>query len=258
MLCSAGIRSIVADVTRPESLRDVVVGFDWVIYAVSSSKGGLDEYRAIYLEGNRNVLAALAKSPPAKYIFTSSTSVYGQTDGSVVTEESPAEGASPTSRVLIETERLLRDAIARSAFPAIIARVAGIYGPDRGFLFQQYLRGEAKMAGKGDRYINMVHLDDVVHSIIAMLEKGAPGEVYNVVDDKPVTQLEFFQWIAARLNRPLPPFVADAEMPQRKRGNTNKRVSNGKLKRALDYQFIHPTFRQGYESEIQKQLQQRS
>jgi nucleoside-diphosphate-sugar epimerase len=256
LLRATGMHSIVADVTQPESLCDKVGGFDWVINAVSSSKGGLEEYRAIYLEGNRNLLAALAKAPPAKYVFTSSTSVYGQTDGSVVTENSPAEAASPTSRVLIETETLLRAACAQTAFPALIARVAGIYGPGRGFLFQQYLKGEAKIAGRGERYLNMVHLDDVVGSVIAILERGNPGAVYNVVDDEPVPQLEFFRWIAASLNRPLPPFVSDAEPAQRKRGNTNKRVSNTKLRRELGYEFIHPTFRQGYELEIRKHLKQ--
>src|SRR4030095_14292846 len=137
------------------------------------------------------LIAALSAAPPGKYIFTSSTSVYGQNDGGVVTEKRPAEPASATSRILVEAENLLRQAHQQSSFPAIIARLSGIYGPGRGYLFQQFLRGEAKIVGEGARYLNMIHLDDVIGGLIAVLEKGRAGEVYNVTDDLSVTELDF-------------------------------------------------------------------
>ena len=119
----------------------------------------------------------LAGQAPQKYIYTSSTSVYAQTDGSIVTEECPAEPASETSQVLVETEQLLLSAAREKRFPAVILRVAGIYGPDRGHLFKQYLLGEARLSGDGSRYMNMIHRDDVVRAVVAALEQGQPGEI---------------------------------------------------------------------------------
>src|SRR6185503_7941366 len=130
-----------------------------------------------------------------KYVYTSSTSVYGQTDGSVVDENSATEPDSTTSKILVETERLLLNAAQTENFPAVILRVAGIYGPGRGHLFRQFLKGEATIPGRGDRMINMVHVQDVVGAIIAALAKGAPGQVYNVADNEPVSYLQFFEWI---------------------------------------------------------------
>jgi nucleoside-diphosphate-sugar epimerase len=241
---AAGITPIVGDLTRGETLERLLTGFDWIINTVSSSKGGLDEYRSIYLEGNRSLVATCFVE---KYIFTSSTSVYGQDDGSIVTEKSPTEPASATSRILVEAENLLRQAHQQSSFPAIIARLSGIYGPGRGYLFQQFLKGEARILGEGARYLNMIHLQDVIGGLIAVLEKGRAGEVYDLTDDLAVTEVEFFEWLSKRLGRPMPPFVPRTEAPPRKRGLTNKRVSNGKLKTELRYQFQYPTYREGYE-----------
>jgi nucleoside-diphosphate-sugar epimerase len=94
--------------------------------------------------------------------------------------------------------------------------------------------------------MNMVHRDDVVGAIIAALERGEPGETYNVVDDEPVSQRAFFTWLAAQLNRPLPAVVPADDGLGRKRGLTNKRVSNARLRTRLAYQFNYPNFRAGY------------
>jgi nucleoside-diphosphate-sugar epimerase len=183
-------------------------------------------------------------------VYTSSTSVYAQTDGSTVTEESATEPLSETSRVLVETEQVLLRAAREQGFPAIVLRVAGIYGPGRGHLFQQYLRGEARLAGDGSRLINMIHRDDVVRAIIAALESGAPGEVYNVADDEQVTQRAFFGWLSEQMGRSLPPRASEEENARRKRGLTQKRVSNRKLREDLGCELKFPTFRQGYAAEI--------
>ncbi|MSU40540.1 MAG: SDR family oxidoreductase [Pedosphaera sp.] len=249
-LRTAGITPLLGDITRPETLAALPGKFDWVINTVSSGKGGAQEYRAVYLEGTQNIIDWLAPQSPQKFIYTSSTSVYAQTDGEVVDESSATEPTGETSRLLVETERLLLDAARTCNFPAVILRVAGIYGPTRGHLFQQFLRDEARITGDGSRLLNMIHLDDVVGSIIAALERGRAGDVFNVADEEPVSQLEFFHWLAATLNKPLPPSAV--EDAQRKRGVTNKRVSNARLKSALGYTLKHATFREGYAAEMRR------
>ena len=250
---AAGIHPLIADVTRPEMLATLPSPFDWVVNTVASTRGGgPDDYRQVYLEGTRNLIDWLAASPPKKFVYTSSTGVYGQDDGSLVKETSPTEPAAETAKMLVETEQLLLSAARERRFPAVILRVAGIYGPDRGHLFRQYLRSEAVIPGKGDRLLNMIHRDDVVGAIVAALKAGRPGEVYNAVDDEPVTQLAFLRWLSETLGRDLPPFgPAETEM-SRKRGLTSKKVSNRKLRMELGYRFQYPTFRQGYTAEIRR------
>jgi nucleoside-diphosphate-sugar epimerase len=248
-LQTAGIKPLIADITNPADLAKLPAPFDWVVNCVSATGGGAEDYRQIYLQGTQNLIEWLTATPPKKFVYTSSTSVYGQTDGSLVKETSPTEPAVETARILVETERILLEA-AQKKFPAVILRVAGIYGPDRGHWFKQYLKGESRREGKGERILNMIHRDDVAGIIIAALKSGRMGEVYNAVDDEPVAQIQFFRWLSGALDKPMPPAVPEDLDADRKRGLTNKRVSNRKLKMELGYQFKYTTFRQGYTAEM--------
>jgi nucleoside-diphosphate-sugar epimerase len=247
---AAGIRPLIADITRADELTKLPGPFDWVVNAVSSNRGGVEEYRQTYLEGTRNLIEWLSASPPRKFVYTSSTSVYGQTDGSLVRETSLTQPAGETGRILIDAENLLLSAAQQKKFPAAILRVAGIYGPGRGHHFLKYLRDEARIEGKGERIINMIHRDDLVGILLAALKSGRPGEIYNAVDDEPVAQIHFFRWLSETLGKWMPPSVPETGKGERKRGLTNKKVSNRKLKMELGYQFKYPTFRQGYTAEI--------
>jgi nucleoside-diphosphate-sugar epimerase len=244
-LKSVGISPIKGDITKREDLVRLPTDYDWVVNCVSSSRGTVDDYRTVYLEGTGNLIEWLSANPPKKFVYTSSTSVYAQTDSSIVTEHSSTEPSAETARILLDTEKVLSQATTQN-FPAVILRVAGIYGPGRGYWFKQFLQGEATIEGKGDRFLNMVHRDDIVGAIISALEKGRPGEIYNVVDDEPVTQLSLFQWLSETLGKEMPPFLKSEQQAERKRGWTNKRISNCKLKTELAYQFKFPTFRDGF------------
>ncbi len=275
-LKTAGIQPLIGDVTQLETLAKLPRDFDWVVNCVAAG-GNAENYREVYLQGTRNLIEWLASNPPKKFVYTSSTSVYAQNDGSQVKESSPTEPLAETSKILVETENLLLSA-ARSTsgfashplnrpratfspsggegrdegapFPAVILRVAGIYGPDRGHWFKQFMQGTAHIEGDGSRCLNMIHRDDLVGCIIAALKSGRTGEIYNAVDDEPVSQLHFFQWLAEAVNKLLPPSVPENPDINRRRGVTNKRVSNRKLKMELGHPFKYPTFREGYSAEL--------
>jgi len=260
-LKTAGIQPLFGDVTQPETLAKLPHKFDWVVNCVAAG-GDAEDYRQVYLQGTRNLIEWLGPNLPKKIVYTSSTSVYGQTDGSQVKESSRTEPSVETAKVLLETEKVLLAATQEKKFPAVILRVAGIYGPDRGHWFKQFLKNEARMEGDGSRFLNMIHRDDLIGCVIAALKNGRPGEIYNAADDEPVSQLHFFQWLAQALDKPLPPSepaavaLARAGAPRenpdenRKRGVTNKRVSNRKLKMELGHQFKYPNFRKGYSAEL--------
>lgn len=245
-----GLQIISADITQPAEWAKIDAAFDWVVNLVSSNKGGVDEYRQVYLEGNRNLVNWAAGRGLKKIVYASSTSVYAQKDGSAVKESSPTEPATDTAKVLVEAEKILLQAA--PALTCVILRVAGIYGPERGHLFKQYLKNEAKIPGKGERIINMIHRDDLVEVIIAALKNGRAGEIYNAVDDEPVAMINFYRWLAETLGKWMPPFAAEEEEPERKRAVTSKKVQNRKMKIELGVQLKYPTYRQGYTVEIKR------
>lgn len=219
--------------------------FDWVVHCASSSRGGLDAYREVFEKGSRLLAGWLRGHPPRRFVFTSSTSVYAQTDGSVVNEESPADGAGETGRILRSAE----DEFLAASEATSILRVAGIYGPGRGHLFLKYLADEAQMTGDPRRWLNQIHRADVVGAIRMILSNDAPPPVTIVADDEPVMQVDFFSWLSERLHKPMPP-TADAPK-KRKRALTNKRVSNAGLRR-LGFDLRYPTFRDGYLEEMRR------
>src|SRR5262245_34629588 len=81
-LAALGIKPFAADVSQPGALDALPGAFDWVVNLVSSDKGGPAEYRQVYLEGNRNLVDWARRHPAKKIVYASSTSVYGQNDGS--------------------------------------------------------------------------------------------------------------------------------------------------------------------------------
>jgi nucleoside-diphosphate-sugar epimerase len=252
---AAGVRPLTADITDAASLAKLPLPFDWIVNCVSAGSGGAEEYRRVYHCGMKNLVAWLAGTPVKKLVYTSSTGVYGQTDGSLVKETAPTEPATESGKVLIDAEQVLLEAAAQRSLPAIILRVAGIYGPGRGHYLKQFLKNEARIEGEGARLLNMIHRDDVAGIILAALCGGRAGEVYNAVDDEPVTQLTYFRWLAEELGKWPPPSVPEEADAARKRGVTNKKVSNRKLKMELGYQFKYPNFRKGFSAEIQRLLE---
>ena len=207
--------------------------FDVVVHAASSGKGGEDAYREVFVQG---VTLLNEHQPQARRLFVSSTSVYGQTGGEIVTEESSAEPTASTGLILRFAEEIAQKQ------GCIVVRSAGIYGPGRGVLFEKFRRGEAVIEGDGTRWLNMIHRDDLVSALAQLIDQGEPGQVYNVSDDSPVMLLEFYTWCAEFLNKPLPPH--GPVNPNRKRGLTSKRVSNAKL-RAIEWKPLYPSFREG-------------
>ncbi|HWV99872.1 MAG TPA: SDR family oxidoreductase [Candidatus Acidoferrum sp.] len=249
---TAGLVPVEADITRPETLTAVSPRFDFVVFCASATGGGPERYREVYVDGLRNLLASLTRTPSQRFVYTSSTSVYGQTDGSLVDETSPAKPTEEIGRILLEAEEILLTAARERQYPAVVLRAAGIYGPGRGYWLQQYLKGEATLQGRGERVLNMVHRDDVAGATIAALQRGHPGEIYNVVDNGPVSQRGLFEWLSKRLGRPMPPCVPESGTESRKRGATSKRVSNHKLRFELQYRLKYSTFREGFESELEQ------
>ena len=251
----AGFDAVQADVTDRESLA-AVPDIDAIVFAASSGGRGADAAREVYVEGLRTAIEAFGEREqvPDRLVYTSSTGVHGDHDGDWVDETTPLEPATDKTEVLAEAERLALELPTEYGFEGTVARFAGLYGPGR-YRLERYLEGPVT-AG----YLNMVHRDDAAGAVRYLLcEDHARGEVVQVVDDEPAEKWAFADWLADECGVAQPSKrtkaerLADDDLSEagRRRILTSKRCSNGKL-RELGYEFIYPTFREGYRDAIER------
>jgi len=238
-----GVTPLAADLTRPETLRSLPPDVDVVCFTAAAKAHADEAYRAVYVDGLRHLLGGLAASGarPRRLIFTSSTSVYGQTSGEWVDETSPCEPADFAGQRMLEAERLVRD----GPLPGVVLRLGGIYGPGRTGLLEAVRRGTAAAGAGQPRYTNRIHRDDAAGAVRHLLRLDAPEDVYLGVDDDPAEFGQVVRWLADRLGAPPPPAEPPEGADRRRTRRGNKRCTNGRLRRS-GYSFRYPTFREGY------------
>lgn len=202
-----------------------------ILHCASSGRGGAEMYRKVYLQGCRHLQQIF---PQSKILFTSSTSVYPQIDGSLVTEECPAQPDRETGALLRETEELVL------AHDGCVARLAGIYGPGRSFVLKSFLEGRAVIEGNEGqgRYLNQIHRHDAAVALVHLM-LGEHTGIFNVTDSHPMTQRECFEQLAGQFDKPMPPLAPPNT--ERKRAWTHKQVSNAKLL-ATGYTLKYPGY----------------
>ncbi|SKB08249.1 shikimate kinase [Prosthecobacter debontii] len=218
---------LACDITSPDAVMALSTAAwrpEAFIHCASSSRGGAEMYLAVYVQGMTHLLAAFPEAFP---FFTSSTSVYAQTDGSTVDETSPADPGKETGRMLLTAELLALN------HGGAAARLAGIYGSGRSFVLKNLLEGksgiETTPEAPDGRLLNQIHADDAAAAIAHLVTRRLRG-LFNGVDDARMTQRECLEKLAPLVALPVPPEkVPD---PNRKRGWTHKHVSNAKLRAA--------------------------
>ena len=196
------IQPIVGDLSAPDKLGKWPKCIDYVIYTAAATDRIEGNFRAIYVNGLRNVITRLQMDgyQPKRVLFTSSTDVYHQTNGEVVDESSPTIPNSFAGKLMLEAENILL----QSQFPATCVRLGGIYGPDRlcGLINQV-------KAGKGYPsepviYTNRIHRDDcagiLAHLIKHDLNKQPVESVYIGVDHCPSPVHDVMHWLAGQLH----------------------------------------------------------
>lgn len=159
-------------------------------------------------------------------IFTSSTSVYGDTRGTV-REDSPLQPVTPSGQVLAELERWLHE------LPNIsvdILRLAGLVGADRHP--GRFLAGKVDVKG-GSQGVNLVHQDDVIAAIQLLLKLPKGGHVYNLCAPGHPTKREFYPVLAAQLQLPPPQFAEEPEQQGRL-------VDGSRICKELGFEYQYP------------------
>jgi nucleoside-diphosphate-sugar epimerase len=222
-----------ADLTRPETMAGLPDDIDLVLYLPAPSSRDEATYRALFVDGPAALLAALPR-PPRRLVFVSSTAVHGDAGGDWVDERTPAQPDGFNGRVLLEAEQ----ALARLPVPSVAVRLAGLYGPGRGWLLSRVRAGESC---RPDFWTNRIHVDDAARLLVHLALLPAPERVYIGVDDEPATECAVLGWLAQQLGLPPPP----AGPGNPRMGVGNRRLSNARI-RATGFTFDYPDYRRGY------------
>lgn len=214
---------------------------DYVIYTVSADRFEESAYQSAYPDGLKRVLGVLEQhaTPPRQLFFVSSTSVYGQQEGEVINEQSPASAQSFSGLLMREAEQALLD----HAIPGTVVRFSGIYGPGRDRLIRQVAEGRVA-AVTPEIYTNRIHRDDctgILYHLIQRQERGDGVEtLYLGSDSEPATQHDVMSWMAQKLE-----VEATETMQSPLRRRASKRCDNTRIVDS-GYEFRYPTFREGY------------
>jgi nucleoside-diphosphate-sugar epimerase len=177
-----------------------------------------------------------------RLFWVSSTSVYGQDDGSIVDEHSAAAPTSATAQVLLASEALAQTA----PWPTTVVRCSGLYGPGRVRLLRWVEEGRAVQA-EPPSWTNRLHVDDAASILTFLIVRSLAGmtvqDLYIATDPASTPQHEVLDWIADTMK------VSRVSHEARQGGRSNKRLSSERLAR-LGYVWEHPDFRSGYRSVI--------
>lgn len=190
---------------------------------------GRSDLRDYHLRQIESVRAAAVAGAVEWVLFASSTGVYPRMDRAVTEDDTPDEAARaqlrPTGAALLDAEQLLQD---EPAFDTTVIRFAGLYGENRDP--GRFFAGRDTIPG-GDAPVNLIHRDDGIGIVMELLDQNIRNDVFNACADTHPTRRTFYTAAAQRLGQPVPAF---------EEGGMNKRVSNDKVKRALNYTFLHP------------------
>ncbi|MGJ9403822.1 SDR family oxidoreductase [Arthrobacter sp. KK5.5] len=235
------IAGVAADLTG--ELPPIPAGTDVVVYTPAAGERSADAYRRTYVHGLANVLDALGRDgvTPRRFLFVSSTTVYGDAAGAMVDEDTPANPASATGGLMREAERTLHG----RRPDGIVLRLSGIYGPGRTRLIDT-LRAGTAVVPSGSHPTNRIHRDDAAAAIVHLTTSVAePAPLYVGVDDDPAELGDVLRFLAAELGLP-EPRVGETTTT---RGG-NRRLSNARL-RSTGFDLAYPTFRQGYRAMLE-------
>lgn len=191
----------------------------------------------------------LFRPPPGRFVYVSSTSVYGDRGGEWVDEDSTPNPDSEAGAARLAAERKVLAAGHGRGIQTCVARVAGIYGPDR-TLAEALRSGRYQVVEESEAWSNRIHVDDLVEALMAMARRGRDGRIYNVCDDRPHRPAEYAGLTASLIDVEVPRITEEdaraSYAPSRlARKLGSKRVSNRRLREELGVELRYPSFREG-------------
>ena len=199
-LQTAGIETLLCNMDNPEDFPHLPLTGRVLLYSIPPQGGGSIDLRT------RNFCAALERDNaiPSRIVYLSATSVYGDTGGQIVTEQSPAEPTSAMGKRRLDAEQLFHAFCSRHGIPLVILRVSAIYGKGR-LPLMQINQGQPLLLEELAKPSNRIHVDDLVQVCLKTLEHGKG--IYNVSDGQPASMTDYFNACADALGKPRQPQI---------------------------------------------------
>jgi nucleoside-diphosphate-sugar epimerase len=237
-----GVVPIVGDLDRYHSLDRLRAAPFAVLHFAPPPGEGRDDPRTARL------IAALTKARiiPQRFVYISTSGVYGDCAGALVTEARPRRGQTPRARRRVAAEDRLRRWAKRYGVRLAILRAPGIYAEAR-LPLDRLRQGTPVLRPEDDVFTNHVHADDLARAAVAALFRGKPNRAYNVSDDAELQMGNWFDAIADAFQLPRPPRVSWEEAETRIAPlllsfmSESRRLSNVRMKRELRVRLQYPT-----------------
>jgi len=233
-----GIEPLALDLAAPSAAAAIPGDVEAIVACQSAGADGVGPYRRAYLEATATLLAAGRRLPLRALVYTGSTGLFGQRDGSTVDEASPPAPASPAAEVLVEAEGRVLEA-AGTGLPARVVRLSGLYGPGRTWMIDRVRSGQLALGPGDGAWLNSCHQEDAVAAVLAALDRGRSGAVYHATDAEPLRRREVVTLVAGRLGIPAPRAErAGAAGPDR-------RIRGERTRQELGLTLRWPSLREG-------------
>ena len=182
--------------------------------------------------------------------YLSTTGVYGDTGGEEVTEQTPTAPTGPRGERRVAAEQAWLSLHRDHSLPVHIFRLPGIYGPGRSG-FDQIRNHKPRRISKPGHLFNRIHVDDIVQTLCASMERPNGGSIYNVCDDEPAAPADVTAFACGLAGVTPPPLVPFDEAKETMSDmalsfwRDNRRVSNGRIKDELGVDLLYPSYRDG-------------
>jgi nucleoside-diphosphate-sugar epimerase len=196
----------------------------------------------------QKLIAALARARiiPQRFVYISTSGVYGDCAGARVTESHARRAQTPRARRRIAAEDRLRAWARGHGVQLAILRAPGIYAPTR-LPLDRIAQGTPVLAAEDDVFTNHIHADDLARATVAAMFHGRPNRAYNVTDDAELKMGSWFDAVADAYRLPRPPRVSWEEAEQRIAPmllsfmSESRRLANDRLKCELRVRLLFPT-----------------
>jgi nucleoside-diphosphate-sugar epimerase len=203
-LTAQGVEVMRGDVTDAGTLAPAVQGMELVMHlaGMMGVERPLADYRLVNVTGSGNLYQAAQQAGVRRFVHTSSHTVYGLGYGRFLTEQDALRpDPDPYSVSKAEGDRLIRRLMLHSGMETVIIRPGTFFGPgDRlhfGRIAQRMKHGKGVLIGRGDNALPFCYVTDIVQGfLLAAYHEKAPGNVYNISHDHPLTQQDLFNAIA--------------------------------------------------------------
>ena len=201
-----GVTAYEGDLTDPASLRRATEGVE-VVYHVAATyreAGQPDSaYRAINVEGTRNLLAVAKAGNIRRVVHCSTGGVHGHIANPPATENAPFNPGDVYQETKLEAEQLARTYAVTTGLDVVVARPIGIYGPgDTRFLkmFRGIARGRFPMIGSGKAFYHLTYIDDLIEGFrLCGTVPAAKGRTYILAGPRYTTLEQLVQLVADEL-----------------------------------------------------------